>query len=256
MSVSNFPDSQTLTLQQEALRRVREMQQRAKQSVEQSNAYADPYAWQNAPNFTQTHSAEASPHANSQSTQQTASAPSPPFAHQKANPTSQSRFVQQANSAPQPQFAQQQANSAPQPPYAQQQNRQQRQTNFSQPNNILSHLFGGGRPQNQQNQGNFSSDNLDDQREYAQNERPNSQNTGSSSGILDLLRRQGLGDSVSGLGNTIQSTISSVSEPISNILDSFGIDGEKLVILLVMWVVFNEHKDNKTLLMALGYLLL
>jgi len=39
-------------------------------------------------------------------------------------------------------------------------------------------------------------------------------------------------------------------------MESFGIDGEKLVILLVMWAIFNEHKDNKMLLMALGYLLL
>lgn len=73
---------------------------------------------------------------------------------------------------------------------------------------------------------------------------------------MDLLRRQGLGDSVSGLGETLQNTISSVSEPISGLLEGFGIDGEKLVILLVMWAIFNEHKDNKMLLMALGYLLL
>jgi len=76
------------------------------------------------------------------------------------------------------------------------------------------------------------------------------------SGIADLLKRQGLGDSIGGLGDALQNTVSSVSQPLSQLLESFGIDGEKLIILLVMWTVFNQEKENKTLLMALGYLLL
>lgn len=58
------------------------------------------------------------------------------------------------------------------------------------------------------------------------------------------------------LGDAVQNAISSASQPAAQLLDSFGIDGEKLIILMVMWAVFNEHKDNKLLLMALGYLLL
>ena len=45
-------------------------------------------------------------------------------------------------------------------------------------------------------------------------------------------------------------------QAVSDLLDAFSIDGEKLLILLVMWVIFNERSDNKTLLLALGYLLL
>ena len=75
-------------------------------------------------------------------------------------------------------------------------------------------------------------------------------------GIADLLKRQGLGDGIGGLGKTVQNTVSSVSQPLSQLLESFGIDGEKLIILLVMWAVFNNDRENKTLLMALGYLLL
>ena len=89
-------------------------------------------------------------------------------------------------------------------------------------------------------------------------QRPNNgrQWTAAPSGIADLLKRQGLGDSIGGLGDALQNTVSSVSQPLSQLLESFGIDGEKLIILLVMWTVFNQEKENKTLLMALGYLLL
>ena len=58
------------------------------------------------------------------------------------------------------------------------------------------------------------------------------------------------------LGDTLQSTIASASQPAAELLKNFGIDGEKLIIMMIMWAVFNEHKDNKLLLMALGYLLL
>lgn len=58
------------------------------------------------------------------------------------------------------------------------------------------------------------------------------------------------------LGETVQNAISSASQPAAELLESFGIDGEKLIIMMIMWAVFNEHKDNRLLLMALGYLLL
>ena len=88
-------------------------------------------------------------------------------------------------------------------------------------------------------------------------QRPNQRQSGTGpNGIADLLKRQGLGDSIGSLGDTVQNTVSSVSQPLAELLESFGIDGEKLIIMMVMWSVFNNSKDNKTLLMALGYLLL
>lgn len=176
-----FPDSQTLGLQREALRRVREMQQRAQQSVEQSNSQ----------------SADA-----------------------------QSSFSANAFTSPQNQF-----NPSPPPP---RQSTGTAQHNTQRPNNILTQLFGGMNRQG-----------------GARGKSPPQRG-----GIMDILSRQGLGDSIGGLGETIQSTISSVSQPVADLLDGFGIDGEKLVIMLIMWAVFNEHQDNKTLLLALGYLLL
>jgi hypothetical protein len=50
--------------------------------------------------------------------------------------------------------------------------------------------------------------------------------------------------------------VSSTAEPLNKLLDAFDIDGEKLIILLVMWMIFNERSEDKTLLLALGYLLL
>lgn len=79
---------------------------------------------------------------------------------------------------------------------------------------------------------------------------------GASFGITELLKNRGIGGDIGAVGETVQKTIASVSSPIADLLDDFGIDGEKLIILLVMWAVFNDKKDNKTLLMALGYLLL
>lgn len=81
------------------------------------------------------------------------------------------------------------------------------------------------------------------------------QNTYSPQDILS----QFLGGKTGGfgsLGETLQNTIASASQPAAELLNSFGIDGEKLIIMMIMWVIFNEHKDNKLLLMALGYLLL
>ena len=105
------------------------------------------------------------------------------------------------------------------------------QPRYSQPSNILGQLFGQQRP-DRQRKGTVPG------------------------GIADLLKRQGLSGGIGSLGDTVQSTVSSVSQPLAELLDSFGIDGEKLIILMVMWAVFNNNKENKTLLMALGYLLL
>lgn len=244
MSLSYFPDTQTLTMQQEALKRVRDMQLRARQSVEQSNAFPDmsqpgsrqPLGPPAQSQFQAPPSYQA-PFGSQQPFQQTAQQQTPLGRAPQQNPPQGNipQGVPQQNAPPQGGVQQQPQNNMRQGG--------QRQSVPVQPNNILAHLFGGGRQTGAQNQGGGP-------RVASPNARPG------GSGLLDLLRRQGLGDSFGGLGETLQSTISSVSEPLSGLLDSFGIDGEKLVILLVMWAIFNEHKDNKMLLMALGYLLL
>jgi len=109
---------------------------------------------------------------------------------------------------------------------------QPQRMNNAQPPNILGQLFGHRSPASARQK----------------NAVPN--------GVADLLKRQGLGDRIGGLGETVQNTVSSVSQPLAELLESFGIDGEKLIVLMVMWAVFNQEKENKTLLMALGYLLL
>ena len=167
-----FQDPATLTLRREAIRRVREMQQRAQSSIEQQSQNPNPPI-------------------------------QPPPESRQQNP---------------PQNAVHRGNAA----------------NPMPPNNLLSQLLGGASVPNRQNR------------------RPQPP----PKGIADLLKRQGMGESLGSMGQSLQSTVSSVSQPIADILDSFGIDGEKLIILMVMWAVFNEQKDNKTLLLALGYLLI
>ena len=158
---SYYSDPATLALQREAIKRVKEMQQRAQSSVERPPQNQSP------------------PPANSR--------------------------------------------SADQPP----------QNAAAPPSNMFSQLFGT-------------------QQQNRQPRRPQPP----PKGIAELLKRQGLGDSLGGMGKSIQDSVSSVSQPIADILESFGIDGEKLIILMVMWAVFNEQRDNKTLLLALGYLLI
>ena len=160
---SYYSDPATLALQREAIKRVKEMQQRAQSSVERPPQNQSPPP------------------------------PNDPTEHRPAS---------------------------------------KRQNNSSS-DNILSQLF--GTPQ--------------------QNRQPRRPQP-PPKGIAELLKRQGLGDSLGGMGKSIQDSVSSVSQPIADILESFGIDGEKLIILMVMWAVFNEQKDNKTLLLALGYLLI
>jgi|GEM_PF-3461035 len=71
-----------------------------------------------------------------------------------------------------------------------------------------------------------------------------------------FLRRPGQsGDSLSALGDGVRGAIGSAAQPIGQLLDGFGIGGEELMILLIMYAVFRERGDT-TLLMALGYLLL
>ncbi|MFV0497036.1 MAG: hypothetical protein ACK5L0_02540 [Candidatus Fimivivens sp.] len=245
MIISQPRDSQTLTMQQEALKRVRDMQLRARQSVDQSNAFPS----------SDTYIQQATAPSSDQSAQ-----PSPPQAQPSHPSGGQQQFqpqapfgrVQQPN-MPLKNNMQQDAPRRNIPPQGNMQQGPQRQAGFPSSNNILSHLFGGGRQSSPQNQRGASSSG--GSKGHSSDEKQNAPRSGSA-GLLDLLRKQGLGDSFSGLGETLQSTISSVSEPLSGLLEGFGIDGEKLVILLVMWAIFNEHKDNKMLLMALGYLLL
>ncbi|HIT18652.1 MAG TPA: hypothetical protein IAB57_03455 [Candidatus Fimivivens faecavium] len=77
----------------------------------------------------------------------------------------------------------------------------------------------------------------------------------SISTIIKGLGDKGLGSTASSLGDSLTEAISSVSEPVAKLLDAFDIDGEKLIILMIMFIIFNERGD-KTLLLALGYLLL
>jgi hypothetical protein len=56
------------------------------------------------------------------------------------------------------------------------------------------------------------------------------------------------------LSTTITDAISSVSSPLNKLLETLGLDGERLIILMLMLVIFNERGD-KTLLLALAYLL-
>lgn len=153
-----FTDAATMSMQKEALRRVREMQRQAQMSLERSEGF------------------------------------SPPPENNNESGTFQQQSRPEQNRIP---------NRQNMPPYHPPQNQ-----NSGSPQDIFSRLFGG--------------------------------------------KSADLGS----LGEMVQNAVSSASKPASELLDSFGIDGEKLIILMVMWAVFNEHKDNKLLLMALGYLLL
>lgn len=61
-----------------------------------------------------------------------------------------------------------------------------------------------------------------------------------------------------GNGNTLnflKGQIGEITGPLKGIMDYLDLDSEKLIIIMVMWMLFNEKAD-KTLLLALGYLLL
>ena len=61
----------------------------------------------------------------------------------------------------------------------------------------------------------------------------------------------GLGGSIT---ETITDTIEGITSPLTKIMDAVGIDNDKLLIIGLLIVLLNE-KSDKTLLMALGYLL-
>jgi hypothetical protein len=221
------PDAQMLSLQQEALRRVRDMQARAQRTVEQANA------------------------------RQTALDSPPPAPAFAAPPGAQGRppggpATGQAHHRPVSPGAPGVSPGRTGNPGAFP-NRPGPQQGFSQgAPNILSHLFGGGPARRTVGAqapagGPAAASGAGYSRSAGQSSRP--------AGLLNLLRTRGVADSFGGLGETLHNTISSVSEPLSGLLDTLGIDGETLIILLVMWVIFNERGD-KTLLLALGYLLL
>ena len=55
--------------------------------------------------------------------------------------------------------------------------------------------------------------------------------------------------------DNIKEQINNASGPLKDIMERLGLDSEKLIIIMIMWMLFNE-KEDKTLLLALGYLLL
>lgn len=206
------PDIRMHAMQQEALRRVRDMQAHAQRAVEEANSRQTAAA---AASFSPPFFAQGAP----------ASRPPSPGAAAFAN----------APGGPPP------AQSPPAPPRPAAQG-------------LLGHLFGGGSARRASG-GSYAAGQGPAAAARAGYSRPVAGQGGRPAGLLDLLRTRGVAESFGGLGETLHNTISSVSEPISGLLDSFGIDGETLIILLVMWVIFNERGD-KTLLLALGYLLL
>ena len=88
------------------------------------------------------------------------------------------------------------------------------------------------------------------------NRGPNRQEPPGLAGLLERIRSPGgFADEAANLGEGLNSALRSASEPLAQLLDAFDLDGEKLLILMVMWLIFRE-KGDKSLLLALGYLLL
>ena len=239
-------DAGLLSLQQEALQRVRQMQQRARLAVEgRTGENTPPPSAQAAP-------APAPFSPRGASSQPPGAAPAPaPFSPRGASSQppgaapAPATLPPQGAAPPNPSMPGGDAQrSGPQqsfrppnpPPFA-----GQRPQRSSGAENILSQLFGGTRQQS---------------RRQAPGGPPAPGKQSGANGLLDLIRGGLGGGEAAGLGDSLRGSIASASKPLSDLLDAFSIDGEKLLILLVMWVIFNERSDNKTLLLALGYLLL
>ena len=77
----------------------------------------------------------------------------------------------------------------------------------------------------------------------------NGQNMRGQSSFLDGLFKG------SGSLPFLKEQLKEVTSPLKGIMDYLDLDSEKIIIIMVMWVLFNE-KSDKTLLLALGYLLL
>ena len=228
-------DAGLLSLQQEALQRVRQMQQRARFAVEGGpGGNTPPPSAQAAPasaSFSQQGESSQPPGAApaSASFSQQGESSRPPGAA-PPNPSMPGGDAQR--SGPRQGFRP----PGPPPPAGQKPQRP------SGAENILSQLFGGGARQQSRGQ--------------APGSPPAPGKQSGANGLLDLSRGGLGGGEAAGLGDSLRGSIASASKPLSDLLDAFSIDGEKLLILLVMWVIFNELSDNKTLLLALGYLLL
>lgn len=228
-------DAGLLSLQQEALQRVRQMQQRARLAVEgRTGENTPPPSAQAAPAsapFSQQGGPSQTPGAApaSASFSQPGESSRPPGAA-PPNPSMPGGDAQR--SGPRQGFRP----PGPPPPAGQKPQRP------SGAENILSQLFGGGARQQSRGQ--------------APGSPPAPGKQSGANGLLDLIRGGLGGGEAAGLGDSLRGSIASASKPLSDLLDAFSIDGEKLLILLVMWVIFNERSDNKTLLLALGYLLL
>ena len=228
-------DAGLLSLQQEALQRVRQMQQRARLAVEGGpGGNTPPPSAQAAPasaSFSQQGESSRPPGAAPASAPfSQRGGPSQPPGAAPPNPSMPGGDAQR--SGPRQGFRP----PGPPPPAGQKPQRP------SGAENILSQLFGGGTRQQSRGQ--------------APGSPPAPGKQSGANGLLDLIRGGLGGGEAAGLGDSLRGSIASASKPLSDLLDAFSIDGEKLLILLVMWVIFNERSDNKTLLLALGYLLL
>ena len=228
-------DAGLLSLQQEALQRVRQMQQRARLAVEGGpGGNTPPPSAQAAPasaSFSQQGESSRPPGAAPASAPfSQRGGPSQPPGAAPPNPSMPGGDAQR--SGPRQGFRP----PGPPPPAGQKPQR------HSGAENILSQLFGGDTRQQSRGQ--------------APGSPPAPGKQSGANGLLDLIRGGLGGGEAAGLGDSLRGSIASASKPLSDLLDAFSIDGEKLLILLVMWVIFNERSDNKTLLLALGYLLL
>lgn len=63
------------------------------------------------------------------------------------------------------------------------------------------------------------------------------------------------GQGIAGIGDTVNQVIDGFSAPVRGALDSLGLDNERLLIILVMFIVFTQEEYDNLLLLALGYLL-
>lgn len=266
-----YTSADMLTMQQDALRRVREMQARARASVSASNAARAAQAAKTAQETQDGAAQLPEPSAQAQN-----AGMNPPAQHaQNRHPQIQGPNPQQhgGQTFPGPMgqrmgpgFSQsgmpaqpQQRRLSPGPPGQNQSQGAQRPGGPP-----LAPGAGANRPAPQrmrvQNplQSLSSMFGMQNRRQRADGLRPEPKPgdaMNSISSIIKGLGDKGFGSTASSLGDSLTEAISSVSEPVAKLLDAFDIDGEKLIILMIMFIIFNERGD-KTLLLALGYLLL
>ena len=109
---------------------------------------------------------------------------------------------------------------------------------------------GYGNYQNNQNTYGYNQYNNYGNYKSGNNTFNSSNNRGGISSLLENFTK--------GNGNTLnflKGQVGEITGPLKGIMDYLDLDSEKLIIIMVMWMLFNEKAD-KTLLLALGYLLL